>query len=70
MVDIDGIHESLSIMGVFHHTRIEPFDGGTLVEYSIHFLHLIVTICSTFLQRADELLRMAVSLDAHKVVCR
>ena len=70
MRNINSIHDALSIFTIFLQTPIEPFDARLFIQQHIHFLVLVVTICSSLLQGVDEPLRHTIGFDAHEIVCR
>ena len=70
MIDIDSIHDALSVFTIFFQTPIEPFDTRLFIQQPIHFLVLVVTISTSLLQGVNEPLRHTIRLDAHEIVCR
>ena len=70
MTDIDSIHDALSVLTKFFQAPIEPFDARLLIQQHIHFLVLVVTICTSLLQGVNEPLRHTIRFDAYEIVCR
>ena len=70
MRNIDSIHDALSVFPKFFQTLIEPFYARLLIQQHIHFLVLVVTVCSSLLQGVDEPLCHTIRFDAHEIVCR
>ena len=67
VADADGIHYAFLSAGILLYAVMQPFYAWAFVKHGVHFLHLEITVRTTFLQALYQLLGFAALAYRHIV---